>query len=303
MKRPLRRILLWLCASVPLCLGAPQGAGGPAAAIRLNNLGVAYMNQARIAEALQSFRSAQMQDPSLFSARLNEGIALLNSQQVTEARDVLLDATRRQPQSARAWYNLGIAYRTLAQNAAAVEAFEQVARIDPGDADTLYFLGQLHLQAQRYDQAIAAFEKCLALDGLHLSAEFGLSRAYLLSGNEAAAARHLARFDQLTQSKIGKQISLTYGEQGIYSTAEPAGGVEGAPQDFAVRFSAGPLSAGRRALQQGANSAPDHFEQLAGAGACFIDFDADGRPDLLLPAGGNGRSPMLYRNTGGAFSD
>ena len=109
----------------------------------------------------------------------------------------------------------------LAQTAAAVEAFEQVARIDPGDADTLYFLGQFTLQAQRYDQAIAAFEKCLALDSLHLSAEFGLSRAYLLSGNEAAAAQHLARFDQLTQSKIGKQISLTYGEQGIYSTAEP----------------------------------------------------------------------------------
>src|SRR5262249_20326535 len=176
------------------------------------------------------------------------------------------------------------------------------AGIDPGDADTLYFLGQLHLQAQRYNQAIAAFEKCLALDGLHLSAEFGLSRAYLLSGNEAAAAQHLARFDQLTQSKIGKQISLTYGEQGIYSTAEPAGGVEGAPQDFAVRFSAGALSAGRRA-PQAAQNPQDHFEQLAGAGACFIDFDADGRPDLLLPAGGNGRSPMLYRNTGGAFSD
>src|SRR6516165_6165024 len=273
MKRTLRRILLWLCASVSLCLGAPQGAAGPVAAIRLNNLGVAYMNQARIAEALQTFRRAEAQDPSLFAARLNEGIALLNSQQVAEARDVLLDATRRQPQSARAWYNLGLAYRTLAQNAPAVDAFEQVARIDPGDADTLYFLGQLHLQAQRYDQAISAFEKCLALDSLHLSAEFGLSRAYLLSGNEAAAAQHLARFDQLTESKIGKQISLTYGEQGIYSTAEPAGGVEGAPSDFAVRFAAGPLTATKAVAPRAPAGTPDRFVQLAGSGACFIDFD------------------------------
>jgi tetratricopeptide (TPR) repeat protein len=306
MKGISRWIVAIICASVSLGLAGTQRTTptgtGPAGAIRLNNLGVAYMNQARIAEALQTFRRAEMQDPSLFAARLNEGIALLNSQQVNEARDVLLDATRRQPQSARAWYNLGIAYRTLAQNAAAVDAFEQVGRIDPGDADTLYFLGQLHLQAQRYDQAIASFEKCLALDGLHLSAEFGLSRAYLLSGNEAAAAQHLARFDQLTESKIGKQISLTYGEQGIYSTAEPAGGAEGAPQDFAVRFAASSLFAERR-TPQGVTAAPDHFEQLAGAGACFIDFDADGRPDLLLPAGGNGRSPRLYRNTGGGFSD
>src|SRR5215831_7853913 len=283
MKRPLRRILLWLCASVPLCLGAPQGAGGPAAAIRLNNLGVAYMNQARIAEALQTFRRAAAQDPSLFAARLNEGIALLNSQQVAEARDVLLDATRRQPQSARAWYNLGLAYRTLGDAASAIDAFEHVSRIDPGDADTLYFLGQLHLQAQQYDQAIAAFEKCLALDSLHLSAEFGLARAYLLSGNEAAATQHLARFDQLTASKIGKQISLTYGEQGPYSTAEPVGGAEAAPSDFNVRFEGTELSGGRFRTRT-SSTAPERFLQLAGGGACFIDFDGDGRNDLLLPA-------------------
>jgi tetratricopeptide (TPR) repeat protein len=247
-------------------LGAPQSSTGPAAAIRLNNLGVAYMNQARLGEALQSFRRAEAQDQSLFAARLNEGIALLNSQQLAEARDVLLDAARRQPQSARAWYNLGLAYRTLAQTAPAINAFEHVAAIDPGDADTLYFLGQLHMQAQQYDQAISAFEKCLALDALHLSAEFGLSRAYLLSGNESAATRHLARFDQLTQAKIGKQISLTYGEQGIYSTAEPAGAAEGAPRNFAVRFTSGALPAGH-AAPRSAPGAPDHFSQLAGAGA------------------------------------
>src|SRR5262249_18995859 len=40
--------------------------------------------------------------------------------------------------------------------------------------------------------------------------------------------------------------------------------------------------------------------QAQGPGACFIDFDADGRPDLLLP----GRTTQLYRNTGGGrFSD
>src|SRR6185436_3500746 len=88
---------LCLCASALLTLSA-----GPVDAIRLNNLGVAYMNQARISEALQTFRRAEAQDTSLFAARLNEGIALLNSQQLAEARDVLLDATRRQADNARA---------------------------------------------------------------------------------------------------------------------------------------------------------------------------------------------------------
>src|SRR5215467_3960179 len=291
---PLRPfVLLCLCVSV---FTAAQRTTAPVTAIRLNNLGVGYMNQARIAEALQVFRRAQTQDSSLFAARLNEGIALLNTQQLAEARDVLLDATRRQPQSARAWYNLGIVYRTLGQTDAAIDAFQQVERLDAADADTLYFLGQLHLQARRYDQSIAAFEKCLSLDSLHLSAEFGLGRAYQLSGNEAAAAQHLARFDELTQSKIGKQISLTYGEQGPYSTAEPVGGMEPAPQDFAVRFVASALSAGGRAGQSPRDGQRDRFLQLAGAGACFIDFDDDGRPDLLLPSEQGGRAAILYRN-------
>src|SRR5215510_10952373 len=260
-----------LCSLLLLCLSVSASMAQratSAAAIRLNNLGVAYMNQARPNEALQAFRQAQTQDPALSTARLNEGIALLNLQRTAEARDVLLDATRSQPQNARAWYNLGIAYRTLGQTDSAVDAFERVSRIDPNDADTLYFLGQLHLQARRYDQAIAAFEKCLALDSLHLSAEFGLARAYQLSGNEAEAAQHLARFDQLTQSKIGKQISLTYGEQGIYSTAEPVGSAEAAPQDFSVRFSAAALSGGRVAATSEPPRVPDRFLQAAGSGAC-----------------------------------
>ena len=74
-----------------LVLTGAQRTSGPDAAIRLNNLGVGYMNQARMAEALQMFRRAQAQDPSLSPARLNEGIGLLNLQRVADGRDVLLD--------------------------------------------------------------------------------------------------------------------------------------------------------------------------------------------------------------------
>jgi tetratricopeptide (TPR) repeat protein len=286
-----------------LAAAAPQRTSAPDAAIRQNNLGVGYMNQARVSDALQAFRRAAAQDPTLFAARLNEGIALLNNQQPDEARDVLLEGTRRQPQSARAWYNLGIAYRTLGQIDEAVGAFERVAQLDPSDADTLYFIGQLHSQARRFGEAILAFEKCLVLDPLHLSAEFGLARAYQFSGNDAAASQHLARFDQLTREKVGKQISLTYGEQGPYSTAEPVGRAEAAPDDFAVRFAVTNLPGGRINPAPSARR-PDRFSQLAGSGACFIDFDADARPDLLLPAEQGSRAGILYRNTGrGRFSD
>jgi len=290
-------LLCLLCVFVALPLALSQD--GPAQAIRLNNLGVAYMNQARINEALDSFRRARQRNPSLLAARLNEGIALVQAQRLAEARDALLDSTRQQPQSARAWYNLGLAYRTLGEADSAIDAFERVAALDPNDADTLYFLGQLHSQAGRHDQAIALFLRCLALDSRHVSAEFGLAGAYRLSGNAAAAAEHLTRFDELSQSKLGKPISSVYGEQGPYSTAEPIAGDAPVPSDFAVRVTIDSRAGLQFEPQRQAQS--NRILPLLGSGACFTDFDADGRPDLLLLGGA--RRAMLYRNTGGRFSD
>ncbi len=289
---------LWLLcffAAAPLALGQD----GPEQGIRLNNLGVAYMNQARTIEALDSFRQALRRNPSLVAARLNEGIALIQAQRLAEARDALLDATRREPRNARAWYNLGLAYRTLGEGDAAIDAFEHVAQIDPNDADTLYFLGQLHFQAGRHEQAIALFLRCLALDTRHASAEFGVARAYQLSGNAAAAGQHLARFDELSQSKLGKPISSVYGEQGPYSSAEPIAGDDPVPSDFSVRLAID-SRAGLR-LEPTKPSPENRLLPLLGSGACYTDFNADGRPDLLLLGGV--RRAALYRNTGGRFTD
>jgi tetratricopeptide (TPR) repeat protein len=303
------RFLLSICLLSALagCQRRVPGTGAPSAAanadaIRTNNLGVAEMNRGRPTQALELFRQAGRSDPSLFAARLNEGIALLNTQRFDEARTVLLDATSRQPDSARAWYNLGILYRNLAQVDPAIDAFERVSRIDATDADTFYFLGQLHAQATRYDQAIAWYLRCIALDSLHVSAEFGLSRAYQLSGNNDAARTHLTRFDQLTQSRLGKPISLVYGEQGQYSTAEPVAGAALAPEAFAVRFSPVPNAGGIRFNSAAGGTNTNTVLPLLAGGACFLDYDGDGRHDLILPGGASGVA--LYRNSGrGSFED
>src|SRR5438132_1533792 len=86
-------------------------------------------------------------------------------------------------------------------------------------------------------------------------------QAFRRSGNDTTAAQHLARFDQLTQAKIGKQISLTYGEQGPYSTAEPVGATEADPQDFSVRFAAVSLPGGRAIPATPTPPPPNRFLQ------------------------------------------
>ena len=69
----------------------------PANAAKLNNLGVAYMNQQRMDKAVEEFDQALKADPGLTAAELNKGIALLNLQKLPEA-EAALDA-RRQPRN------------------------------------------------------------------------------------------------------------------------------------------------------------------------------------------------------------
>jgi tetratricopeptide (TPR) repeat protein len=269
-------------------------------AVRLNNLGVAYMNLRRSEAALEAFEKACALDDTLAAARLNRGIALLALQQHEPAEVALLEATKRQPNNPRAWFNLGLLYRILDETDRALAAFARVAELDPDDAETHYFLGALYQRAKKLDLALASYRRALALNPYHVSAQFGLAGVYQRMGENEEAARHMERFQRLTQEKLGSPIGSSYGDQGKYSLAEHVllpPGAAGAP--IAVRFVPVPpaesgLPAGRGAGPEAAATPP---------GACFFDFDNDERADLLLLQGGSGRAVALYRNAGGRFAD
>src|SRR5438309_11064748 len=85
----------------------PASKPNPIEAARLNNLGVAYMNQQLFEKGLKSFQQASEADPKLMIARLNAGIAYLNLQKVDEAKSALEDAAKQDPKNPYAWYGLG----------------------------------------------------------------------------------------------------------------------------------------------------------------------------------------------------
>src|ERR1700726_3628705 len=95
------RIPLALVAMLLATLGllSPESKLNPIEAARLNNLGVAYMNQQLFEKALKSFQQASEADPKLAIARLNVGIAYLNLQKVDEAKAALEDAQKRDPRN------------------------------------------------------------------------------------------------------------------------------------------------------------------------------------------------------------
>jgi len=270
-------------------------------AARLNDLGAAYMNQQLFEKALKAFEQAAALDPKFPIASMNEGIALLNLGRIDPARQFLEQAVKQNPSNPYAWYNLGMLEKNSANAQAAVDAFRRVTGIEPNDADTWYFLGASYAQNKQYPEAIDAFQSALKLNPLHASAEFGLSRAYQQSADLTHAREHLTRFQYITQNKLGSPISLAYGEQGKYSLAEesPSGPVKVLPA-IDVRFVDATDKAG---LKTKSSTAKD-VASYAGPGACFLDYDNDGRIDIFLPDNGKEGGMSLYHNLGnGKFEE
>jgi len=269
---------------------APAAADPDAAsaeAARSNSVGVAYMGQQRFAEAQKQFEAALKAEPGYALAKLNLGIALVAQQKSDEAKAALLEATRKLPNDPFGWYNLGLVYKDTAEHEKAIDAFQHVTKLAPHEPDAFYFIGYLNTQLQKYEEAITAYQAALAIFPYHASAEFGLAKAYQRKGEAENARDHLQKFQKMTAAKIGTPFGAGYGDQGKFSQAEYSkNGLPTAPAAIPVKFIAQPLGAG------------------ASSGACFFDYDNDGRPDLLLVgAGENGSLRLLHNSGDGKFAD
>jgi Flp pilus assembly protein TadD len=282
----------------------PRGAGDPQEhsaksystssatieAIRLNNLGAAYMGQQRFAEATRLFQRAYTLDPRLDVARLNEGISLLNEQKIDAARTVLQATVKREPANARGWYNLGLLNRSVGEAKDALEDFRHAAQLAPNDPDTYYFVGASAAQAQDDQSAIAGFQRALQLNPYHASAEFGLARVYQHLGNQDEARQHLANFQHLTQTKLGVPMSLAYGEQGALSLAEQVRSAQ-TQVEPPVRVTFRSVAGESGITPVFYNGPTPAAGTLATAGVCVFDYNGDGLPDLFT-------GTALYRNLG-----
>ncbi len=293
-----------LAAAVILLAASPDKKPDLTAAARLNNLGCAYMNQQLFEKGLKYFQDAVAADPNLRVAKINQGIALLSLAKVDAARTILSEAVKADSKDPHAWYALGMLNKNSSDAEAAVEAFKRVIELDDSDADTWYFLGTVYSQLKQFPQAIDAFDHALKLNPLHASAQFGLSRAYQQSGDSPHAREHLARFQYITQNKLGSAMSLAYGEQGKYSLAEES-------QASAVKVRpAIPVTFVDVTKEAGIVSQPTlpiyHVRPFfeAGSGACFLDYDNDGKVDLFIADKGPDGGMTLYHNLGiGRFED
>jgi Tfp pilus assembly protein PilF len=257
-----------------------------AEAARLNNLGIALMNQQMMEKAVEKFDLALQADPSLSTAELNKGIALLNLQKLNEAEEALRHATAAQPENPRTWYNLGLLHRGQGKGEEGIEDFKKVIALAPSDPDANYFVGQFYLQLQKYDEAVPYFQQALKLNPLHASAEFGLARALQRSGHLDEARVHLKTFEHLTRNKIASPMTLAYGDQGPFSMAQDV--FTGMPNVGAmIPISMVPVALGTKSAAANA--------------LCLLDVDSDGKLDIVSLSSGDNALAVLHNDGKGVF--
>jgi tetratricopeptide (TPR) repeat protein len=273
--------ILCLC----FCLTAlawPAEHAAPADAARLNNIGVALMNQQFTEKALAKFQAAHATDPSTVTPILNQGIALLYLQKLPEAEAALKQAVSMDPKNVRAWYSLGLVHLDAGDPKVAIEEMQHAVALDPSNADTHYFIGLFYLSLSDYSHAKEAYEAALQLNPIHASAQFGLARVLQHIGQTGESREHLKRFQELTQNKISNPFSATYGEQGHYAMAEdmsaPAAQVEAM-----IPIAFVPMQPGVTANAQ------------AGAAACVMNIGGSEQKYFMLIGNGD-HAIHLYKN-------
>ena len=271
--------------------------------MRANNLGVAYMNQQKLDQALKEFQQAAEMDKNNATVQLNLGIAELNLSHVPQSEQALQRAAQMEPKNPAVWYNLGLLHRNNGQADEALNEFGKAATLAPDDTYTHYFLGDLYTQQQKYAEAEREFRRAVELDPFNVSAEFGLARALQRQGKTSEAKPHFERFQKLTHEKLGSPISQIYGEQGPLSLARVIPGEPKVPPGIIVRFtemgteSGLPISIKQRKGPDTNALGPKNLN-----GLCVYDVDGDGLPDILLP--NSAGSAALYLNKGkGHFID
>ena len=279
------RSFLWLTAVVILVFKAQaqtrRTTSAELEAARLNNVGVAYMNQQLPDRALERFRAAAKTLPDAAVPKLNEGIALFYLGRHADAEEALQAAETADPRSPRPLYCLGLLHLQSGDIVGAKAYLARAESANPQDADTHYYLANAELSLKEFAAAEAQYRAALQVNPLHASAEFGLARALQRLGATEEARVHLARFKHLTESQTGTTVSTQYSQQGRLALAEemplPLPAVE--PM-IPVKYVPREIEVPKMADQT----------RLAGAGLCLLDVDGSGAKTIL--AVGSGREAL-----------
>jgi len=235
------------------------------------NLGKAYYeNPMTQLKAVDEFREALALSGSTRD-RINYGLALLRAGKTEDAVSELAKAQKKNPSIPHTWFNLGMAFKKQMDHQHAIEQFQGMLKLVGDEPVTHYNLGVEYKLVDKPDLAVAEFAKAEQLDPNFAAPHYQLFTAYRNMGHEKDAARELDLFNEIKKRKAGAAVQedpewSSYAE--IYDVIEldeefDREGPGTTPFKFTTAKTASGIDPQR-------------------AGMAVVDFDGDGRPDLLV---------------------
>lgn len=133
----------------------PQNAGGWV------NKGYCLFRLGRHEEALECYNKATEIDPSNINTWNHRGLILINLGRYNEAINCFEEVISLYPKDAAAWNNKGAALNKLSKYDDAIQAFDMALSLRPNLADAWNNKGLALQQLTKYDEAIKAYDKAI----------------------------------------------------------------------------------------------------------------------------------------------
>ncbi|AFY72611.1 tetratricopeptide repeat protein [Synechococcus sp. PCC 7502] len=112
-----------------------------------SDLGIAYINQGKVIEAITCFQKSISIQPSYASAHCNLGNALLQQNNYKEALISFYEALSIDPEFAEVYFNLGITLTKINRHDEAIACFEAALSLNPEFKEAYSNLGFMTTQA------------------------------------------------------------------------------------------------------------------------------------------------------------
>jgi len=155
-----------------------------------NNLGKAFSEKGRIAEAITHFLEALRIKPDYAEAHNNLGLSLAKNGRIDEAIKHILQALQLKPYFAEAHNNLGNALDLQRRTGEAIGHYLEALRIKPDFEEAHYNLGLVLVRQNRTDEAITHFLEALRIKPDYAEANNDLGLALFHKGNIEGAIDH-----------------------------------------------------------------------------------------------------------------
>lgn len=269
----MRRVFWWTCglalpvAALFLLHGASASREQQDLLWHYRNLGKAlYENPTTLKEAAAEFKKALDLAPDSAREHINYGLALLRAGQTQDGVAELVKAQQLDPSIPHTWFNLGIYFKKDGDYQRAIQQLEQMAKLVPDEPVTHYNLGVLDKLAGKPEEGVRQLEIAENLNPNLAGPHFQLFNQYRHAGRADDAKRELDVFQEIKKRTAGaavpEDMEWSYYAE-IYETVEPQ-----------------PAEAASVPLKFSDHKLEGHFDP-ASAGLAALDFDGDGKVDLI----------------------